>query len=298
MFIIDGKEVSNKIKTELKTIIDKENLTPGLGIILVGEREDSKVYVNMKKKACNKLGIRNIDFKLDEDVSETELIKTVESMNNNDSIHGILIQLPLPKHINTQNVLSKVSIDKDVDGFHAQSMGNLAINNNNVKYFAPCTPEGCMELLRRYKINVEGKNVVVIGKSTIVGLPLSLMLMNNDATVTVCHIKTKNLKNHTKNADILFCACGVPHLINKEYLKKDVVIIDVGINKIPIVDKDVSDGEKTTKTKIVGDVNFEDVKDIVSGITPVPGGVGPMTIATLLKHTVEACIQANKNIYD
>lgn len=298
MFIIDGKEVSNKIKTELKTIIDKENLTPGLGIILVGEREDSKVYVNMKKKACNKLGIRNIDFKLDEDVSETELIKTVESMNNNDSIHGILIQLPLPKHINTQNVLSKVSIEKDVDGFHAQSMGNLAINNNNVKYFSPCTPEGCMELLRRYKINVEGKNVVVIGKSTIVGLPLSLMLMNNDATVTVCHIKTKNLKNHTKNADILFCACGVPHLINKEYLKKDVVIIDVGINKIPIVDIDVSDGEKTTKTKIVGDVDFEDVKDIVSGITPVPGGVGPMTIATLLKHTVEACIQANKNIYD
>ena len=164
MLIIDGKEVANKIKMELKTTIEKNHLTQGLGIILVGEREDSKVYVNMKKKACNKIGIRNIDFKLDVDVTEEELIKTVESMNNNNSIHGILIQLPLPEHINTQNVLSKVSIEKDVDGFHASSMGNLAINSD-VKYFAPCTPEGCMELLKRYKINVEGKNVVVIGKS-------------------------------------------------------------------------------------------------------------------------------------
>ena len=291
MLLIDGREVSNKIKNELKNTIEKDHLTPGLGIILVGEREDSKVYVNMKKKACNKIGIRNIDFKLDEDVSEEEIIKTVEIMNNNSAIHGILIQLPLPKHINTYNVLSKVSIQKDVDGFHACSMGNLALNTDS-NYFAPCTPEGCMELLRRYKIDVEGKNVVVIGKSNIVGMPLSLMLIYHEATVTVFHIKTKDLKMHTRNADIIFCACGVPHLINKEYLKCDVVIVDIGINKIPINDENNSDDKKNYK--IVGDVDFEDVKDIVSAITPVPGGVGPMTIATLLKHTVEACIRSNK----
>jgi 5,10-methylene-tetrahydrofolate dehydrogenase/methenyl tetrahydrofolate cyclohydrolase len=290
MLLIDGKTVSNKIKLELEEIIKKDNLTPGLGIILIGDREDSKVYVNMKKKACSKIGIRNIDVKLDVDVREDSLIKEVIRMNENDNIHGILIQLPLPKHINTQNVLSKVSIKKDVDGFHSCSMGNLALNTDS-KYFAPCTPEGCMELLRRYKINVEGKNVVVIGKSNIVGMPLSLMLMNKDATVTVCHIKTKNLKMHTKNADIIFCACGVPNLINKEYLKQDVVIIDIGINKIPINEQHDC---KDKKYKIVGDVDFEDVKEIVSAITPVPGGVGPMTIATLLKHTVEACIEANK----
>jgi methylenetetrahydrofolate dehydrogenase (NADP+) / methenyltetrahydrofolate cyclohydrolase len=291
MILIDGKLVSEKIKDKLSKIIKKENLEPGLGIILVGSRPDSKVYVEMKKKACNKIGIRNIDITLDSNISEEDLIKEIEKMNNNDYIHGILIQLPLPKHINTENVLSKVSIEKDVDGFHSENMGKLALNYND-KYFSPCTPEGCIELLRYYNIKLEGKNIVVIGKSNIVGLPLSLMLMNHDATVTVCHIKTQNLKNHTKNADIVFSACGVPNFITKEFLKKDVIVIDIGINKVPIDDAE----NNKKKYKIVGDVNFEDVKDIVSAITPVPGGVGPMTIATLLNHTVISCQNFNSKL--
>jgi len=285
MNIIDGKEISNTIKEELKDIIEKNDIVPGLGIILVGSRHDSKIYVNMKKKACEKLGIKNFDIHLDENISEDKIIEEVEKMNNNENIHGILIQLPLPKHINEQNVLSKVLLEKDVDGFHVQNIGNLALKRLD-KCYAPCTPTGCIELLKRYNVEISGKHVVILGRSNIVGLPLSLLFLHNNATVTICHSRTQNLKDITNKADILVAACGIPNLITKEYVKNGVIIIDIGINKIPF------DNEK--KYKIVGDVDFKDIIDKVRLITPVPGGVGPMTICMLLKHTVEACLR-NKN---
>jgi methylenetetrahydrofolate dehydrogenase (NADP+) / methenyltetrahydrofolate cyclohydrolase len=284
MNIIDGKYVSNIIKEELSERIIIENINPGLGIILVGNRPDSKIYVNMKKKSCSKIGIKNFDVTLPENVSEEDVINEVEKMNNNNEIHGILIQLPLPKHINEQNVLSKVLLEKDVDGFHVQNIGNLALNRLN-NCFAPCTPTGCIELLKRYNIQIEGKNVVILGRSNIVGMPLSFLFLHNNATVTICHSKTKNLKEVTQRADILVAACGRPNLITKDYIKNECVIIDVGINKIQC------DNEKGYQ--IVGDVNFKDVIDKVKMITPVPGGVGPMTIAMLLTHTVEACSKIN-----
>lgn len=282
MNIIDGKEISNIIKGELKSIIEENNIIPGLGIILVGNRPDSKIYVNMKKKACEKLGIKNFDVHLNEDVSEEVIINEVEKMNNNENIHGILIQLPLPKHINEQNVLSKVLLEKDVDGFHVQNIGNLALKRLD-KCYAPCTPTGCIELLKRYNVEISGKHVVILGRSNIVGLPLSLLFLHNNATVTICHSRTQNLKDITNKADILVAACGIPNIIKNDYVKNGVIIIDVGINKIPF------DNEK--KYKIVGDVDFKDVIDKVKLITPVPGGVGPMTICMLLKHTVEACLR-------
>lgn len=284
MNIIDGKDVSNIIKEELSERIIIENINPGLGIILVGNRPDSKIYVNMKKKACAKIGIKNFDITLPENVSEEYVINEVEKMNNNNKIHGILIQLPLPKHINEQNVLSRVLLEKDVDGFHVQNIGNLALNRLN-NCFAPCTPTGCIELLKRYNIQIEGKNVVILGRSNIVGMPLSLLFLHNNATVTICHSKTQNLKEITQKADILVAACGIPNLITKDYIKNECVIIDVGINKIQC------DNEKGYV--IVGDVDFNDVIDKVKMITPVPGGVGPMTIAMLLTHTVEACSRIN-----
>lgn len=284
MNIINGKDVSNIIKEELSERIIIENINPGLGIILVGNRPDSKIYVNMKKKACAKIGIKNFDVTLPENVSESDIINEVEKMNNNNEIHGILIQLPLPKHINEQNVLSRVLLEKDVDGFHVQNIGNLALNRLD-KCFSPCTPTGCIELLKRYNIQIEGKNVVILGRSNIVGMPLSLLFLHNNATVTICHSKTQNLKEITQKADILVAACGRPNLITKDYIKNQCVIIDVGINKIQC------DNEKGYV--IVGDVQFNDVIDKVKMITPVPGGVGPMTIAMLLTHTVEACSRIN-----
>ena len=282
--LIDGKLISNNLKSELKEVVEKNKLKPGLGIILVGNRPDSQIYVNMKKKACEKLNIKNFDIHLEENVSELELIDHVEKMNNNKEINGILIQLPLPKHINSQNVLSKVSLEKDVDGFHSVSIGNLALNRiNNI--YCPCTPSGCIELLKRYNVKIEGKHAVIIGRSNIVGMPLSLLLLHNNATVTICHSKTQNLKEITKQADILIAACGIPKLIKKEDIKKGVVILDVGINKIYC--------EENNKNKLFGDVDFEDVKDKCSLITPVPGGIGPMTISMLLKHTIEAYIKQN-----
>jgi 5,10-methylene-tetrahydrofolate dehydrogenase/methenyl tetrahydrofolate cyclohydrolase len=286
MNIIDGKKVSNLIKDELKLLVDKNNITPGLGIILVGSRPDSKIYVNMKIKACKKIGIKNYDVYLNENVSEEMIIDEVVKMNNNHNIHGILIQLPLPKHINEQKVLSKVSLKKDVDGFHVQNIGNLALKRMNNCY-APCTPTGCIELLKKYNVKISGKHVVILGRSNIVGMPLSLLFLHNDATVTICHSKTNNLKDITNTADILVAACGKPNFITQDYIKNDVVILDIGINKIPY------NNEKGYK--IVGDINFNDVIDKVKLITPVPGGIGPMTISMLLKHTIDSCLNHKIN---
>jgi 5,10-methylene-tetrahydrofolate dehydrogenase/methenyl tetrahydrofolate cyclohydrolase len=283
MLLLDGKQVSTDIKKELKELVDKNKIVPGLGIILVGTRKDSETYVRMKKKACVDIGIKNFDILLSEDVSEEEIIYNIELMNRNDEIHGILVQLPLPKHINESKVTGHVSLEKDVDGFHPNNIGKLALKQLN-NLLVPCTPEGCIELLDRYNIEISGKNVVVLGRSNIVGMPISLLLLHRNATVSICHSKTKNIKEITKTADILVTACGKAQLVNNEYIKKDCVIVDVGINSIP-------DASKKSGYRLVGDTDFDSVKDIVSAITPVPGGVGPMTIAMLLKHTVNNAIK-------
>lgn len=285
MKLLDGKLISELIYNELKTDLSKLKIKPGLSVILVGSRKDSLAYVNMKIKKCRELGINSNIIKYSEhDVSDDILCNKIQELNMNSNINGILIQLPLPRHINTGKVLSMVSLDKDVDGFHFENMGRLAVDYKPV--FTPCTPSGCIELLKRYNIDVTGKKVVVIGKSSIVGLPLSLMLLHLDATVTIVHIKTKNIESETKTADILISACGQAEMINKEWIKKDAVIIDIGINSV----KDLT---RKRGYKLVGDVDFESVKHSVSYITPVPGGVGPMTIAMLMKHTVESCRRFN-----
>lgn len=279
--IINGREISNKIKLELQREISSLNISPGLGIILVGSRKDSATYVRMKKKACEKVGINNYDVHLPDTISELELIEEVKKMNNDPNINGILVQLPLPKHIDEANVLNKVSLIKDVDGFHVENIGKLTLKRLD-NLLTPCTPEGCLELLDRYNIDIDGKHAVILGRSNIVGVPLSLLLLHRNATVTICHSHTKNLFEHTKQADLLFLACGQSQLITKDYIKEDCIIIDIGINAI-------DDPTKKSGYRLVGDADFEDLKDKVHAITPVPGGVGPMTIAMLLKHTVEAC---------
>lgn len=282
VLILDGKQISNDIKKELKeeiNVLKDKNIVPGLGIILVGERKDSATYVRMKKKSCLEIGIRNFDIHLPEDVTQETIIQEIEKMNHNNEIHGILIQLPLPKHINEEEVIKRVHLNKDVDGFHPTNIGNLALNRLK-NLMCPCTPEGCIEILDRYNIPLEGKHVVILGRSNIVGLPLSLLFLHRNSTVTICHSRTKNLSDITKTADILVGACGKAKFIKSNDIKQDCVILDVGINP----ETDVS---KKLGYKLVGDVDFDDVTEKCSAITPVPGGIGPMTIAMLLKHTVE-----------
>ena len=285
MKILDGKYISNLIYKELRKEIEEFKIKPGLSVILVGDRPDSLAYVNMKVKKCRELGINSNVIKYSSnDVTDDLLCNKIRVLNKDKSVSGILIQLPLPNHINKGLILSMVSLEKDVDGFHFENMGRLAVNNNPL--FTPCTPAGCIEILKRYNIDVTGKKVVVIGKSSIVGLPLSLMLLHLDATVTVVHIKTKNIESETKTADILISACGQAEMIKNNWIKENTIVIDIGINTIP-------DKTKKKGYKLVGDVDFESVKDSVSYITPVPGGVGPMTIAMLMKHTVESFKKLN-----
>ena len=281
--ILDGKKLSNKIKEDLEEKIKLNSKKPGLGIILVGQRPDSQVYVKMKKKACVKAGIKNFDVHLEETVSEEIVIGEIEKMNNNPEINAILVQLPLPEHINEKKVLNHVSFKKDVDGFHNINVGSLTLKSEN--YIAPCTPLGCIELLKEYNVDLNGKNVVVLGRSNIVGLPISLLLLHNNATVTICHSRTKDIYEHCKRADILICAIGKPHFIKKDHIKEGCVVIDIGINKIDC------DNEKGYK--LVGDVDYLNVLDKVEAITPVPGGVGPMTIAMLLKQTYHLFLRNN-----
>jgi len=281
MLLLDGKSISNDIKLELKNRLLKLNgVTPGLGIILVGNRPDSEIYVRMKKRACREIGIHNFDVNLEETVTEDKIIEEIEKMNHNDAIHGILIQLPLPPHINEERVIKCVKLEKDVDGFHPHNIGNLALKRLD-NLMVPCTPEGCIELLDRYNIEIQGKHVVIVGRSNIVGMPLSLLFLHRNATVTICHSKTKDMDTITKTADILVAACGKPNMINATHIQKGCVILDVGINRI---------GDRESGYKLVGDVD-SNVKEKCFAITPVPGGIGPMTIAILLKHTVDlACL--------
>ena len=283
MEVLDGIKVSKEILEDVKNQVEnlkKRKIEPCLGIILVGNRKDSETYVRMKKKRCQEVGITNYDIHLPENVSEEELMENIERMNRNGFIHGILVQLPLPQHINSERVISKINAEKDVDGFHPINFGNLSLQRQADRTCFPCTPEGIICLLDKYQISIEGKDVVIVGKSNIVGLPLSLMMMHRGATVTVCHSKTKDLKQKTSKGDILIVACGQPEMITSEYVKEGAVVIDVGINSI-------EDKTKKHGYRIVGDVNFKFVEEKCSYLTPVPGGVGPMTIAMLLSHVVK-----------
>lgn len=274
MIIIDGKEFSKKILEEIsneqKEIVERKNLRPaGLAVIIVGENPASQVYVRNKTRACEKVGFYSETIKLEENISENDLIKKIEELNENDKIDGILVQLPLPKHIDELKVINSIKPEKDVDGFSNVNVGKMVIGDESG--FLSCTPYGIMQLLEGYDIDVDGKDVVVVGRSNIVGKPMVMMLIQKGATVQVCNSRTKDLSKKLKKADIIVVAVGVPRMIKATDVKEGVVVIDVGINRV--------DG------KLCGDVDYEDVAQKASYITPVPGGVGPMTIASLIKNT-------------
>jgi methylenetetrahydrofolate dehydrogenase (NADP+)/methenyltetrahydrofolate cyclohydrolase len=277
--LIKGSEISKQIKEELKQEVarlkEKHNLVPGLATILVGEDEASKVYVGQKEKTCKELGIHSERIDLPGNTNETDLLKLVVKLNKDSKIHGILVQLPLPKHINETNVLYAIDPKKDVDGFHPVNVGKLMLGEPD---FIPCTPHGIQELLIRTGVKTDGAEAVIVGRSNIVGKPIANMLLQKkkgaNATVTICHTGTKDLASHTRRADILIVAAGRPKTITADMVKDGVVVIDVGVNRL--------------KTGLVGDVDFETVKEKAKAITPVPGGVGPMTIAMLMYNTVEA----------
>ena len=281
--IIDGKTISEQIRSELAGEVRRlteKGFRPGLAVVLVGENAASQVYVGKKEQACEELGLYSECYRLPEKTSEEELLQLVDTLNNKEEIDGILVQLPLPKHINEEKVLLKIDPDKDVDGFHPINVGRMCIGNAR---FLPCTPWGIQELLMRTGHDPDGKHVVVIGRSNIVGKPVAMILIQKakgaNATVTVVHSGTKNIPDITRQADILIAAMGKPEFVKADMVKPGAVIIDVGVNRIP---------DKTTKsgTRLVGDVDFNAVKEIASAITPVPGGVGPMTIAMLMKNTL------------
>ena len=272
--IIDGKAIADRLRAEYRLRVDdlrsRHGVTPALAVILVGDNPASRSYVRGKITGCKQVGIRSELIELAADVSESELLARIQSLNDDPSIHGILVQLPLPPHIRVASVVERISVEKDVDGFHLYNMGGLVTGNT---VFSPCTPYGVQKLLEMEKIPVEGRNVVVVGASNLVGKPTALMLMQQEATVSICHIKTRDLGQYTLLADILVVAAGVPNLIVPQMVRTGAVVIDVGFNRLP-------DG------RIVGDVDFDRVKEKASYITPVPGGVGQMTVTMLLHNTI------------
>ena len=273
--LIDGKKISREIKDELKAKVEqykKEGKECSLAVIQVGNDPASSVYVGNKKKACEYIGIGSVSYELPEETTEQELLDLIAKLNNDRKINGILCQLPLPKHIDEDKIINAISPEKDVDGFHPQSVGSLVIGQPG---FVSCTPAGIIELLKRSGIEISGKNCVVIGRSNIVGKPMSLLMLRENATVTICHSKTKDLQAVCKQADILIVAIGKPQYIGAEYVKDGAVVIDVGIHR-------------DENNKLCGDVKFDEVEPVASYITPVPGGVGPMTIAMLMNNCVSA----------
>ena len=273
--LLMGKEVSDRIKNEMIEQVKElkaKGINPGLAVILVGEDPASKVYVSNKKKACEYIGINSFEYKLPEETTEGELIELIKKLNNDNAVSGILCQLPVPKHINEEAIINAIDPKKDVDAFHPINVGKIMTGNYD---FVPCTPAGVMELIKESGIDVCGKECVVVGRSNIVGKPMSMLLLHQNGTVTVCHSRTKDLKEKTKSADILVAAVGIPNFITSDMIKEGAVVIDVGINRI------------APKT-LVGDVDFETAKEVAGAITPVPGGVGPMTIAMLMKNTLKA----------
>jgi len=274
-YLINGKKISQDIKDELKEKVSglkEENIVPTLAVIQVGDDKASSVYIANKKKACDYIGMGSQTIHLPEDTTEEELLKKVEGLNHDQEVSGILVQLPLPKHINEDIVIQNILPSKDVDGFHPENVGRLSIGG---KGFTSCTPYGIIELLKRSNISIEGKECVVVGRSNIVGKPMAMLLLRENGTVTICHSKTKDLKEVTRRADILIVAIGKPKFITAEFVKEGAVVIDVGIHRNP-------------DNSLCGDVDFTDVEGKVSAITPVPGGVGPMTIAMLMSNCVES----------
>jgi len=287
--IIDGKETAAQMREEINQEITKlkaEGIVPGLGVILVGDDPASRSYVKAKERTCEELGIYSDDNRLPEDATQAELITLVNRMNADAKINGILVQLPLPKHLDESEVLLAIDPDKDVDGFHPMNIGKMVAGE---KAFLPCTPHGIIHLLLRSGVKIEGAEVVVVGRSNIVGKPIANMLIQKNATgnatVTVCHTRTKNLAEHTRGADIIIAAAGRPNTITADMVKDGVVVIDVGVNR-------VEDATKKRGYRLVGDVDFEAVKEKASLITPVPGGVGPMTITMLMFNTLESAKRA------
>ncbi len=281
MQILDGKALSNKVKEEIKIETQKlksEGLTPGLAVVLVGEDPASQTYVNSKEKSCIAAGIYSKKITMQDDISEEKLLNTIKELNEDNNIHGILVQLPLPKHIDTSKVLETIIPSKDVDGFHEYNVGKLVTDNQTL---VPCTPLGVMRILKEYGINPTGMDACVVGASNIVGKPMFNLLINQRATVTMCHSRTKDLKAHTKRADLLIVGVGIPHMITADMVKDGAIVIDVGINRLDT-------------GKLTGDVDYENVAPKCSFITPVPGGVGPMTIAMLLENTLTAAKLSRK----
>jgi methylenetetrahydrofolate dehydrogenase (NADP+)/methenyltetrahydrofolate cyclohydrolase len=276
MQLIDGKSLAAKVQTnvasEVEDLKQTKNIVPGLAVILIGDDPASHAYVKMKAKACEKVGFYSITHNMPDTISQDEIIATIEMMNNNPRIDGILVQLPLPKHVDTDKILEVIDPKKDVDGFHAYNVGRLVTNLDS---FVACTPLGVMKMFEEYNIDLKGQDVCVVGASNIVGKPMASLLLNANATVTVTHIFTKDLKAHTSKADIIVVGVGVPGLIKEDMVKEGAIVIDIGINRI-------ADGS------LVGDVDFANVSKKCSYITPVPGGVGPMTIAMLLSNTLKA----------
>ena len=290
--LINGKEIAQNLRNNLKLEIDslkiKTGKVPGLAVVQVGNVAASSVYVKAKTKSAKEVGIDVFDHHLPEETTEEELLKIVNTLNNEDNVNGILVQLPLPKNINEQLVLDSIHPDKDADGFHPLNVGKLSIaSHNDENLLIPCTPYGCLIMLRGLGVNLSGKNAVVIGRSNIVGKPMAQLLLKESCTITIAHSRTKNIEEVCKKADIVIAAVGRPKMVKGDWIKKDAVVIDVGINRIK------SEVEGEIKNKLVGDVDFDEASKNASAITPVPGGVGPMTIACLLRNTTIAF--KNKN---
>lgn len=282
--IIDGKAIAATIRGEIAAEVEKMKAqygrVPGLAAVLVGERKDSQTYVRMKKKACAEVGITSFSYDLPADISQDKLLDIVKDLNANPDVHGILVQLPLPDHIDDETILGAISIEKDVDGFHPLNIGRLSMKRRD-PLFVPCTPRGCIELLDRTGIEIEGKRAVVLGRSNIVGLPVAMLLLHRNATLTICHSRTRNLPDVVREADILVAAVGRAQMVKGDWIKPGAAVIDVGVNA-------VDDPTKKKGYRLVGDVDFDEAKEVAGYITPVPGGVGPMTIAMLLRNTLDA----------
>lgn len=282
--IIDGTAIAAKVREDVKQSVERmkveDNYTPGLATVLVGEDPASATYVRMKQRACEELGIRSIGYQLPADISQVELLKVVTELNADPNVNGILVQLPLPKHIDEEAILNSISIEKDVDGFHPVNIGRLAMKGRD-PLFIPCTPHGCIVLLDEAGIPIKGAEAVVVGRSNIVGLPVAMLLQKRDATVTICHSRTRDLAEHLRNADIVIAAIGRSEMITGDMLKPGAAVIDVGINEKP-------DATKKRGYRLVGDVEYDSAAEVAGAITPVPGGVGPMTIAMLMKNTLRA----------
>ena len=279
--IIDGKKISTELKDEVKAnvaALAEKGITTTLAVILVGNDPASTVYVGNKKKACEYTGIKSLSYELPEETTEDELLELIDKLNADKDVNGILVQLPLPKHINEETVLRRISPDKDVDGFHPESVGRLSIG---MRGFVSCTPAGVIELLKRSNVEIDGANAVVVGRSNIVGKPMGILLLRENATVTICHSHTKNLKEICKEADILVVAIGKPKFIDGSFVKEGATVIDVGIHRI--------EGTK----KLCGDVDYDSATEVAGKITPVPGGVGPMTIAGLMNNCYQAALMQN-----